>query len=114
MVEDIHHFLINCPAYHFKRTILLERVAAVYNAGSSNCIDPIAGPDPPSTFKHKSSKDQALILLGKRFGDPRAEDSVDRLVKRYLAKSWNIRTPITAAINATFGKSYEVFVAPVR
>jgi hypothetical protein len=113
VVEDIHHFLMECPAYHFKRTILLERVAAVY-AGSNNfCVDPIAGSDPPS-FKHKSSKDQALILLGKRFGDPLAEDSVDRLVKRYLDKSWNIRSPVTAAINATFGKSYEVFTAPVR
>ena len=114
VVEDIHHFLMDCPAYHSKRTILLERVAAVYADSSNNCMDPTAGSDPPSTFIRKSSKDQALILLGKRFGDPVAEDSVDRLVKRYLAKSWNIRSPVTAAINATFGKSYEVYVAAVR
>ena len=93
----------------------MERVAAVHNinADSGNCIDPNAGSDLPS-FKHMSSKDQVLILLGKRFGSPVAEDSIDRLVKRFLTKAWNARAPITTAMNGTFGKSYKVFVAPVR
>ena len=93
----------------------MERVAAVHNinADSGNCIDPNAGSDLPS-FKHMSSKDQVFILLSKRFGSPVAEDSIDRLVKRFLTKAWNARAPITTAINGTFGKSYKVFVAPVR
>ncbi len=55
--------------------------------------------------------EQGQVLLGKRTGDPGAEDSVDRLVKRFLVKAWNIRKNVTDMINTVLGTSYDVYVA---
>ena len=38
---------------------------------------------------------QLNILFGKRIGDPRTEDRIDRIVKRFLIKCWNIRREST-------------------
>jgi hypothetical protein len=48
--------------------------------------------------------------LGQRIGDPALENRIDRNIKRYLQKAWNIRAPVTASVNAVLGKDYEVFV----
>jgi hypothetical protein len=51
---------------------------------------------------------QYEILLGKRFGDPLAENRIDAAVKRYLTKTWNSRAGVAAAINNVLGTSYDV------
>ena len=98
VVESVHHFLMECPMYEAKRKILLDRIGTVYG----------------NSFNYMSSKEKELILLGKRFYNPRAEDTVDRLVKRFIIKAWNLRQPVTDVINSTFNTNYEVFVAPSR
>ena len=102
VVENVHHFLMECPKYSGKRDALLERAAVIYDRASN-----IRG---PNSFKDMPSKEQARILLGKRFDNPRAEDVIDRMVKRFITKAWNMRQPVTAAINLTLDKQYEVFV----
>ena len=97
-MESVYHFLMECPMYEAKRKILLDRVGVVHG----------------NSFKCMSSKEKELILLGKRFSNPRAEDTVDRLVKRFIIKAWNLRQPVTDVINSTFNTKYEVFVAPSR
>ena len=44
-------------------------------------------------------EDQYEILLGRRVNDPTAEDKIDRVVKRFLIKCWNLRSVVTARIN---------------
>ena len=51
------------------------------------------------------SQDQCDVLLGKRIGDPVAEDRIDSVVKRYLTKAWNLRAE--AKINAVLGTAYD-------
>ena len=70
-VENTHHFLMVCPAYADKRATLLERAARI--------LDGVG-------FGDMESVEQGQVLLGKRIGDPGAEDSVDRLVKRFLLR----------------------------
>jgi hypothetical protein len=64
----------------------------------------------PANFDAMSHKEQCNILLGQRIGDPVAENRIDRNIKRYLKKAWNIRAPVTASVNVVLGKEYEVFV----
>ena len=66
VVENVHHFLMECPKYSEKRDALLERAAVIYDRASN-----IRG---PNSFKDMPSKEQARILLGKRFDNPRAEE----------------------------------------
>ena len=48
------------------------------------------------------------MILGKRIGDPIAEDRIDAAVKRYLTKAWNLRAGVTADINDALGTAYDV------
>jgi hypothetical protein len=114
VVEDVHHFLMDCAKYDDKRIILLDRVAVAYSSARTCNLKSHPASSVEPQFKDMSSKQQAAILLGKRFESPHAEDMVDRLVKRFLVKAWNDRGPVTDAINSTFGKHYEVFAAPAR
>ena len=50
-------------------------------------------------------------MLGKRFGDPKLEDSMDRRVKRFLVKTWNRRAGLTEAINSVLGTAYDIVTA---
>ena len=47
------------------------------------------------------------VLLGKRFGDPGAEDSVDTIIEHFLRKCWSSRTQLTLSINELFGTEYD-------
>jgi hypothetical protein len=60
-------------------------------------------------FDAMSQGDQCKILLGQRIGDPAAENRMDRNIKRFLRKAWNIRAPVTDTVNTVLGKEYEVF-----
>ena len=57
--------------------------------------------------------DQLTVLLGKRFSDPAAEDRLDRNMKRFLSKCWNLRSEVTGAVNDTLFTSYGIYSAPV-
>jgi hypothetical protein len=57
-----------------------------------------------------SSRARCEVLLGKRIGDPIAENRIDTAVKRYLTKAWNLRAGVTANVNSVLGTSYDVDV----
>lgn len=99
-MEDTHHFIMDCPTYSAHRETLLRGVRSAIDrsVGSLTTID----------FSHMSSTGRKHILLGKRFGDPIAEDRIDRMVKRFLTKAWNLRSSLTAKINTILGTTYEV------
>ena len=50
------------------------------------------------------------MILGKRIGDPIAENRIDAAVKRYLTKAWNLHAGVTARINAVLGTAYDIQV----
>jgi hypothetical protein len=103
VVEDVHHFLMECPGYHRRREVLLRSVASMIDSSDGNLS--------PGEFMGKKPQSQALILLGKRFGDPGAENSIDRLVKRFITKAWNQRSGLTHTIDGILGTSYDVYTA---
>jgi len=104
-IEDVHHFVMECPKYADKRTGLLRRtvVELVGSKGNLTAVD----------FATMQSRDQLTILLGKRFSDPSAEDRLDRNVKRFLTKCWNLRSEVTGAVNDALFTSYGIYSAPV-
>ena len=65
-VEDIHHFVMECPKYEDKRAVLM-RQAVVKIAKSDGDLGPVE-------FATMQPSEQLLFLLEKRFADPAAED----------------------------------------
>ena len=103
-VEDIHHFVMECPKYEDKQAALM-RQAVVEIAKSDGELGPVE-------FATMQPSEQLPILLGKRFADPTAEDRLDRNVKRFLSKCWNLRSEVTGAINTALFTSYGIYSAP--
>ena len=103
-VEDVHHFVMECPKYEDKRAALM-RQAVVEIAKSDGDLGPVE-------FATMQPSEQLPILLGKRFADPAAEDRLDRNVKRFLSKCWNLRSGVTGAINTALFTSYGIYSAP--
>jgi hypothetical protein len=101
VVEDVNHFIMDCPKYAHKRNDFLGRVANILHCSSSN----ISGDD----FDNMSSHAKKEIVLGKRIGDPNTENKIDRMTKRFLTKAWNARHSVTKAINKAMGTNYGVF-----
>ena len=58
-----------------------------------------------------ATKDQLAVLLGRRISDPAAEDRLDRSMKRYLLKCWNLRAGVMGAINDALSTSYGIYTA---
>jgi hypothetical protein len=100
-VEDVEHFIMRCPSYENHRRTMLTDVRKTLNRTQAGLT--AAG------FDAMSQRAQSHILLGKRMGDPVAENRLDRTVKRFLRKAWTTRTPATEAVNAVLGTEYEVF-----
>ena len=100
-VEDVRHFVMECPAYNAFRTKLNARAEVLVKAASDKCTIP------DRDFSALPDVDKFHIILGQRFGDKATEDKLDSCVKRYLRKCWNIRAPLTRAINEALGTSYE-------
>ena len=63
-------------------------------------------------FASMMAKDQLAVLLGRRISDLAAEVRLDRNVKRYLSKCWNLRAGVTGAINDVLFTSYGIYAAP--
>jgi hypothetical protein len=101
-VEDTHHFIMGCPRYAAKRAGLIARVGLILSGSACNLT--------AQAFAHMSSQAQCEVILGKRIGDPIAEDRIDATVKIYLTKTWNLRAGVTANINAALGTAYDVHV----
>lgn len=101
-VEDVHHFIMACPCYAAKRADLIARVGLILSHSACNLT--------ASAFAGMGSQAQCEVILGRRIGDPIAEDRIDAVVKRYLTKTWNLRAGVTAKINAVLGTAYDVQV----
>ena len=102
--EDVQHFVMECPAYEAKRAALLRQTA--------NELAKSDGALKPAAFTAMSATDQLDVLLGKRIADPAAEDRLDRNVKRFLSKCWNLRSGVTGAINDALFTSYGLYSSP--
>ena len=63
-------------------------------------------------FASMTAKNQLAVLMGRRISDPAAEDRLDRSVKRFLSKCWNLRAGVTGAINDALFTSYGIYAAP--
>ena len=101
-VEDVEHFILRCSSYEKHRNIMLADARKVFDRSTAALT--------AADFDAMSPKEQCQVLLGKRFGDPSAENRLDRSVKRFLRKAWTTRAPVTDRINAVLGTQYEVFV----
>ena len=101
-VEDVHHFIMDCPCYAAKRADLIARVGLILERSACNLT--------ASAFAGMSSQARCAVILGRRIGDPIAEDRIDAVVKRYLTKTWNLRAGVTANVNAVLGTAYDVQV----
>jgi hypothetical protein len=101
-VEDIHHFIMACPRYAEKRVGLIARVGLILSGSACTLTAP--------AFADMGSQAQCEVILGKRIGDPIAENRIDAAVKRYLTKAWNLRAGVTARINAVLGTAYDIQV----
>jgi hypothetical protein len=99
-VENIHHFIMDCPRYTAKRTGLATQVRRILARSTGDLT--------ATAFAEMGSSAQCEVLLGRRIGDPVAEDRIDAAVKRYLTKTWNMRADVTARINAVLGTAYDV------
>jgi hypothetical protein len=98
-VEDVHHFLMECPTYSLQRNKLVKRVSIVLSQSELG------------QFGQMDCWSQSLVILGKRLGNPAAEDRIDAAVKKYLVKCWNLRASVTRAINNALGTNYEVDIS---
>lgn len=103
-IEDVHHFVMECPRYAAKREALLRQAVRELTGSNGN----VTGIE----FASMAAKDQLGVLLGRRISDPAAEDRLDRSVKRYLSKCWNLRAGVTGAINDALFTSYGIYAAP--
>ena len=103
-IEDVHHFVMECPRYEAKRIGLLRQVVGILaqSTGNATAID----------FAGMPTRDQLAVLLGKIISDPAAEDKIDRNVKRFLSKCWNLRSKVTRAVHDALFTSYGIYSAP--
>ena len=93
---------MDCPCYEAKRASMIARVGLILSRSTSNLSAP--------AFAGMDSQAQCEVILGRRIGDPIAEDRIDAVVKRYLTKAWNLRAGVTARINAVLGTAYDLQV----
>jgi hypothetical protein len=99
-VESVAHFVSECPAYAPHRGRLHEQVTRALECSSANVTS--------SAYLDMGEHAQTRVLLGQRMGDPVAEDRVDKHVKKFLTKAWNMRAGMTEAVNSVMGMSYDV------
>ena len=101
-VENIHHFIMDCPRYATRRTGLVTQIGHILSRSTGNLT--------AAAFAEMGGSAQCEVILGRRIDDPIAEDRIDAAVKRYLTKAWNMRADVTARINAVLGTAYDVQV----
>jgi hypothetical protein len=102
-VEDVTHFITQCPAYTTHRARLYTQVSRALR--SSLVEDEV-------DFDNQNATRQTRILVGTCLNDKKLEDRIDRHLKTYITKAWNIRTPMTHKINRIMGRSDDVWAKP--
>ena len=103
-IEDSHHLVMECPLYESKRSALLRQVVRELTKSDGD-VTAIG-------FANMTARNQFTVLMGERITDPAAEDRIDRNVKRFLSKCWNLRAEVTGALNQVLSTSYGIYVAP--
>ena len=96
-VEDVPHFVMDCPAYARHRARLFACIARALSHTPA-CID----------FAKATRTEKLHIVLGKRSGCARIDRSIDRMVKAFLTKTWSTRQPVTSAINDVLSVNYGI------
>ena len=99
-VENVHHFIMDCPRYETKRAGLVTQIRRILARSTGDLT--------ATAFAELGSPAQCEVILGRRIGDPIAEDRIDVAVKSFLTKAWNMRADVTARINAVLGTAYDV------
>jgi len=97
-LESITHFILHCPKYGAHRNNMRSKVAA--------CFDRRHVGGGSEVFFNLGEEDRVHVLLGKRTGHPLVDEGVDRAVRRFLKRSWNMRGYVTKAINSTMATNY--------
>ena len=97
VVEDVPHFVMDCPAYARHRARLFACIARALSHAPDS-ID----------FASVTRSEKLHVILGKRSGCAKVDTSIDRMVKSFLIKNWNARQPITSAINEALGVDYGI------
>ena len=105
-IEDVKHFILDCPLYDSHRTRMLNEV--------DRALDQSPATLDSADFLSMDGPSRLAILLGRRIDDPVAEDRIDRTVKRFLRKAWNGRATVTAVINRLLDTKYEVMEDKAR
>ena len=88
-LETVEHFVMECPRYAAQRALLMRDIG--------NRLPP---------FRSMTDTDKCRIILGRRAGDPRVDNAIDRMAKRRLKKFWNLRAPISRAVNNALQTNY--------
>jgi len=96
--------MMECPEYEAKRNAMMKQVIRELAKSKGN-VTAIG-------FVNMEPPDQLGVLLGRRISDPATEDRIDRNVKRFLSKCWNLRGEVTSAVNETLFTSYGIYSAP--
>jgi hypothetical protein len=94
-VESVRHFVLDCELYRAERTIMWDHIEA---AMRSHGLDFEA-------FACCEEDDKFYALMGARIGHAPAENDIDFIVKKFLAKAWNRRKSITVAVNNLTGRN---------
>ena len=97
VVEDVPHFVMDCPAYARHRARLFACIARAL-PHTPDSID----------FASATRSEKLHIILGKRSGCAKVDKSIDRMVKSFLIKNWNARQHVTSAINEALGVNYGI------
>ena len=92
-VEDVKHFLLDCPAYEDRRRALFGSIDRIVGNFDFNAI--------PDIMK-------MYVALGRRTGCARTDERIDRMVKVHLKKCWNKRKPAADAINDVLHTNYVI------
>lgn len=100
-VEDVRHFVMDCTRYDAHRTVLLAKVCKI--------LESQEGEKTFDDFNMLTAKEQFEILMGKRIGNPQAEDTIDKYVKTFLVKCWGCRRAVEDAVNNVLNTNYSVF-----
>ena len=98
----MEHFVLQCPLYRAQRQVLISDATSALDRSTGSVNGAAFGALPPRA--------KLLVLLGRRVGDPVAENRIDRSMKRFLRKAWNRRAPYTEIVNQVLNTEYAVFI----
>ena len=90
-VETVEHFVMECPRYERHRALLFRDI---------NKRIP--------SFCEMQTAEKLHVVLGKRTGTLGLDKAIDKMTKRRLKKFWNLRAPISKAVNRVLKTNYWV------